>query len=212
VKQFIYLSSAVVWGISFDAKLRSEKDYNNWHSVNNYFPYFSTKREAHEKLLKLKLKLKLSLLCPSIVHGSLESEKDSRPHLKKIREGKLSLAPGGGNSIVPLERVSQTIVNIVHKEPAQNPHVQLLVGENLSYQKYFQKYADLSLKKPTKIRKLNSSWGYLALFLIYLLKIFHLKSSILESLVQSSFYLYFESEHNLLPAMSTDEALKASLE
>ncbi|MBP7843682.1 MAG: SDR family oxidoreductase [Proteobacteria bacterium] len=212
LEHFIFLSSAVSWGLTFHQKTRSEKDFNQWLSLNNDFPYFATKREAHVALLKMADRLRISLLCPSIVHGSLESEKSSRRHLLKMREGSLNLAPGGGNNVVALERVSQGVVNAALSAQGQSPFVQLLVGENLRYGDYFQRYVNFARgPQAQKLRVLPSWIGYLLIPPFWLLCRLGLHIGFMESLIQSSFFIYVKSEATLPNSPKTDEALKSAL-
>lgn len=212
IDHFIFLSSAVSWGLTFHQKIRSEKHFDEWLSINNDFPYFATKREAHVALLKMANRLRISLLCPSIVHGSLESEKSSRRHLLKMREGKLNLAPGGGNNVVALERVSQGVVNAALSSNGNSPFVQLLVGENLRYGDYFQRYVNFARGPQAQKLKVIPSWiGYLLIPPFWLLCRLGLRIGFLESLIQSSFFIFVKSETTLPDSPATDEALKSAL-
>jgi nucleoside-diphosphate-sugar epimerase len=223
---FYYMSSVVAFGSSDERTVRGEPDFPRWEAHNDLYPYYATKRAAHEWVLE-NARVPGWLFCPSVVHGSLEGSKNSRGHLKALREGKLRLAPSGGANFVALKDVAGPIVETVLTGffDGDKPASRLLVGPNLRLADYFNLYLDTYREFLEKrdlgatpvpqgeIRPLPEWLGRIAIFKSQLLSSFGLELSFLDSLAQSTRYLYFESryrEESSLPSL--DELKKAIME
>jgi nucleoside-diphosphate-sugar epimerase len=215
-RKFVYLSSVVAFGATRGPDLRSEKDFSRFDPINSHFSYNTTKREAHLHVISA-CKIAGEILCPSVVHGSLEGQKDSREHLKALREGRLNLAPTGGANFVSLDKVARAIVEAVLEEnivPSTDflVRTRLIVDENLTFAEYFRRYlgnynpkAELPHLLP--VPKFVSG---LALGIESLLRPFGWKSRMLNGVGQSGLYYWFKSERPLDGGNSLDEALKQS--
>ncbi len=217
-EHFVYSSSVVAFGGTFDARVRTEKDFPQFPEESLHHNYFFSKREAHEALAKRASSVALSLLCPAIVHGSLEQFKSSRSHLKALREGRLSVAPGGGSNFVGLDRAAQAFADALAQKPPEldKPQLQLLVDENLSYRDYFQLYVDLYAEirgqKSRKIWPIPAFISWAAFRLDKGLKALSLpEPDVLAGLAQARLHLYFDSEFPLPPTIGLRESLRLSL-
>jgi nucleoside-diphosphate-sugar epimerase len=223
--RFIYLSSVVAFGGIAKPRLRNEDDFAQFPAICRKLGYFRTKRDAHEQVLA-HARAPTTIYCPSIVHGSLEHFKDSRGHLRALREGRLRMAPGGGGNFVSLDRVSEAIVREALESKAQasleesasfsfKMRTQLLVDRNMTYAEYFKFYLNVYRKhqglspesrEPT-IRALPTSLGPALRILIPLAKALGLQHKLMDALLESSLFLFFESKYEL-PA---SEGLEAAL-
>jgi nucleoside-diphosphate-sugar epimerase len=226
---FYYMSSVVAFGTTSDRRVRSEKDFSHWESHNNFFPYYATKRAAHEWILS-NAKVPGWLFCPSVVHGTLEGSKNSRGHLLSLREGRLKYAPSGGANFVTLREVAGPIAETVLSRAfdGKTPQARLLVGPNLRLVDYFNFYLDTYREfferralgtEPVALGVVEAlpAWmGSLAMPLSRLLKSMKVEMGIVDSLAQNSRYLYFESryrEGSSLPSLDDlKEALMGSFE
>lgn len=191
---FIYLSSMVAFGVSLSAAPRSEKDFERFPFLSRAMPYYSSKRQAHEWLRMQHVRVPRVILCPSIVHGALENEKDSRAHLRALESGRLRWAPAGEVNIVSLRRVVEECVVEIQREPTAPIRERLLVEKNTSLQSYFQHYANRFGKKQ-KIHRFPALIGpvlWLFTALVALLRR-HITPT-LEGAVGGSSFLNFESE------------------
>jgi nucleoside-diphosphate-sugar epimerase len=203
---FYYMSSVVAFGASRTPKIRSEKDFSSWESFNERFSYFATKRASHEHVLR-ESRVGGYVLCPSIVHGSLELEKNSRAHLEALRAGKLPFCPSAGANFVCLEEVAEvTIEAVLGPVPEGKPLTRLIVGNNLEFSEYFKLYqetwAEYLLSKGQDIRHVRKKFykiphwlSKLVGFKNRLLDKFGVQLPFMLLIEQSSFYLYFESEY-----------------
>jgi nucleoside-diphosphate-sugar epimerase len=193
---FIYLSSVVAFGGSPQPQIRSEKDFEVFPDPSSSFTYYTTKRLGHLRV-RDNATVSASILCPGIVHGSLETFKTSRGHIKAIREGRLKWAPGGGNNVVGLDRVSRSICSAALGTPPPRGHAKtkLLVDRNVPYRDYFQSVADIALgERASQIRKIPIAVGYLAFVVWRLLAALGIHVWVLQGLCQGSLFLYFKSE------------------
>ncbi len=210
--KFVFISSVVCFGGSDTPVVRSEKDFPEVTGPGHRFDYFRTKHEAHMRVLKRSRKPAV-FLCPGIVHGSLEGFKDSRGHLKALREGRLSLAPSGGGNFVGLDRVAQATVDAALRESPARVETRLLVDRNMSYLDYFQLYVNLARgAQAQKIRAVPRFASLAARALQGALDASGGRIGFVEGLAQGSYWLHFESEHALPPTMGLEAALKASLD
>lgn len=218
---FYYMSSVVAFGATLRPDVRHEKDFDRWEPFNNRFPYFSTKRAAHEQVLK-NAHVGGCLFCPSIVHGSLELEKNSRAHLQALRDGKLPFAPSAGANFVSLEDVAGPVVEMLLKdsEPMQMK-TRLLVGTNMSFVEYFKLYqetfAEYLLSKGRDISHIRKNitrlpewFSNAVIWNNRILEKYGVKLSALQSIEQSAAYLYFESEYQKSDLPTLDD-LRAAL-
>jgi|GEM_PF-1147801 len=204
---FYYMSSVVAFGTSSERRVRNEADLSRWEKHNDLYPYYATKRAAHEWVLK-NAKVPGWLFCPSIVHGSLEGSKNSRGHLKALREGRLKWAPSGGANFVALADVagpiSETLLSGLLDGPT--PRTRLLVGPNLRFAEYFNLYLDVyreTLEKsgvtsgahfPSQQVEALPGWlSGIAVMKSRVLRSLGFEIAFLDSLAQSALYLYFES-------------------
>jgi nucleoside-diphosphate-sugar epimerase len=209
---FVYISSVVSFGATLcAAKPRGESSFETFPFVSRFFSYYTSKRESHQRVIA-RAKVPVVLLCPGIIHGSLEMEKSSRKHLQYLREGKLKVAPSGSGNFVGLDRVAQSVVQsamLRSKEPVQT---RLLVDENLSFATYFTRYVRLARGQSEKpIRAVPRLVGWVALGLHAVLSSVGIGFSILESLAQGTLHLSFESEHRQPPTEGLDVNLVRSL-
>lgn len=215
-RHFVFASSIVAFGGTRRPTLRNENDFPRFPAESKPHNYFTSKREAHEFLLGKGSNLSLSILCPGVVHGSLEQFKDSRNHLIALREGRLKMAPAGGSNFVGLDRVSEAFAQAVvnEKVPAiAQPFTQLLVDRNLSYLEFFQLYVDTAsrvLGSPChRIKVIAKPLATMALAAEKALRWAKLpKPQVLDGLAQASLFLHFES---LVPAPTT-QGIEKSLE
>jgi len=226
---FYYMSSVVAFGASDDKRVRTEDDFSRWEAHNDLYPYYSTKRAAHEWILR-EAKVPGWLFCPSVVHGSLEGSKNSRGHLKSLREGTLKFAPSGGANFVALKNVAAPIADTLLSGflDGPKPQTRLLVGPNLRLVDYFNLYLDTYReffeKRDLGFEKV--AIGSVPALPMWISKLLVLKSKFLaslgirigflDSLAQNSRYHYFESKYRegaALPSIDDlKEALKSSFE
>lgn len=226
---FYYMSSVSAFGASADKHVRTEDDFNTWEAHNDLYPYYSTKRAAHEYILR-QAKVPGWLFCPSVVHGSLEGSKNSRAHLKSLREGRLKFAPSGGANFVALKDVAAPIADAILSGflDGQLPQTRLLVGPNLRIVDYFNLYLD-SYREFFEMRDLGlekvaigsvpalPAWFSKALVVTSKrLASLGLRIGFVDSLAQNSRYHYFESKYRegvALPSIDDlKEAFRASFE
>ena len=220
--RFVFTSSVVAWGGEAKTEIRSEKDFINFNPLCWTLPYFSTKRTAHEKVLDLARKsgIPTHLLCPGIIHGTLDYQKTSRKFLKLLTEGRLPAIPPGGGNIVGLDRVTQSVLDSISKPlaTADKPFVQLVVDENLSFREYFQKYLSAWGKvtgqkippMPRFIPPRTLSLGVGRMMGI-LGKLVGKHFSLGEALVPGSLFLYFRSDYPLPPTRGVAASLEDSV-
>jgi nucleoside-diphosphate-sugar epimerase len=226
---FYYMSSVVAFGTTNDRTVRNEKDFAHWESHNNFYPYYSTKRAAHEWILA-NAKVPGWLFCPSVVHGSLEGSKNSRGHLLSLREGRLKYAPSGGANFVTLRDVAAPIAETVLSRAfdGKTPQTRLLVGPNLRLVDYFNFYLDTYREfferralgtEPVALGEVQALpvWiGRVATPLSRFARMLGVEVGLVDSVSQNSRYLYFESryrEGSSVPSLDElKEALVASFE
>jgi len=211
-EHFVFMSSVVAFGGLKDASVRSEKDFPKFPSYCKNFNYFLSKRHSHEKLVR-DCKIPLTILCPSIVHGSLEHFKNSRGHLKALRNGRLSWSPAGGGNFVGLDRVAEGIVHAALSPAPLALDCRLLVDRNLSFKEYFQLYVDLARgDKAQKIKSVPRATRSLLLIAKKLSSGLGISlPSVVDGLAQGSLFLFFDSEFPQPPTEGLAVSLKASL-
>jgi nucleoside-diphosphate-sugar epimerase len=212
--RFVYTSSVVVFGVSASQTLRSENDFPRFSNVSRCFDYFVTKREAH-LAVEREAQIPTVILCPSIVHGAFEGEKDSRGHLRALEQRRLTWAPSGGGNFVSLRDVSEAILKTISGPIFPGVQVRLVIGENLTYQDYFTRYVKLFVgASAPKIRTVPRWLGYLVLMLFRIAREWlKLPTSVpglkaLEGLAQGTLYLWFRSESPSSSVMSVEKALQ----
>jgi len=214
--RFVFMSSVVAFGGTETAEVRSEKDFPEESFAGLDFDYYATKHRAHRKVLA-EARVPATVFCPGIVHGSLENFKNSRGHLRALRDGRLKFSPPGGGNIVGLDRVAQAVANeALRPEPRTGTnlvHTRLLVDLNISFRDYFQKYVDLALgdQAPT-IRSLPMWVGRSAVLVHRAFRKAGRRVHALEGLAQGTLWLYFRTEHKEAPTAGAIEALKESLD
>jgi nucleoside-diphosphate-sugar epimerase len=221
---FYYMSSVVAFGTTSDRRVRSEKDFSHWEAHNDSYPYYATKRAAHEWILA-NAKVPGWLFCPSVVHGSLEGSKNSRGHLKSLREGRLKYAPSGGANFVTLRDVAGPIAETVLSRAfdGKTPQARLLVGPNLRLVDYFNFYLDTYREfferralgtEPVAMGVVQAlpNWiGNLAMPVSRLLKKVGVEVGVIDSVAQNSRYLYFESRYREGSSLPSLDELKDAL-
>jgi len=232
----VFTSSVVAFGGLDSPQIRSEKDFEHFPDECKTLGYFVSKREAHLKVASLS-QIPTRIFCPGIVHGYLENFKPSRGHLKMIREGKLRVAPSGGGNFVGLDRVGGAIADALHSpaisvSAVPDINVRLLVDKNLTYKDYFTLYQKIYFeflnekaknknyraldtqgpKSPIKIIRIPA---LLMNFIGSLAKLLPnsspLKGKISETIGQSKYYLFFESEFGQFPTKGIEIAIRESL-
>jgi nucleoside-diphosphate-sugar epimerase len=221
---FYYTSSVVAFGTTADRIVRTESDFHHWELHNKLYPYYSTKRAAHEWIME-NARVPGWLFCPSIVHGSLEGSKNSRDHLKALREGRLKFAPSGGANFVALKDVARPIAETVLSGFLQGkaPQARLLVGPNLRFTEYFNLYLDV-YREHLESKNTNQTvipersvsalppWvGSLAHIKNKFLRSMGAEFAFLDSLAQSSKYLYFDSIYRQAASLPGLDDLRVAL-
>jgi nucleoside-diphosphate-sugar epimerase len=219
-KRFVFTSSVVAFGGSFEPRVRSEKDFPNFLKLCEGLPYFSTKRQAHLFVLEQRQaqrKISVSLVCPGIVHGPLDGEKSSRSHLRMLVTGKLPFVPQGGGNFVGLDRVAEMHIEEVLREGPEDK-VRLAVDQNLDFADYFELYLRIynqihgtklripSLTLPNIVGRTLGSWGRTTAKLGFPLP------NQLDPLVASSLYLYFKSDFPSPATVGIEQSLRESIE
>lgn len=209
---FVYMSSVVAFGATaFLSKARDESDFDRFPWLSKFFSYYTSKRTSHLRV-QSRAKIPVTLLCPGIIHGSLESEKSSRKHLQYLREGKLKLAPSGSGNFVGLDRVAQAVVHASMLTPKESKSTRLLVDENMSFADYFNMYVHLARGVDAyKVWRLPALVGMLCVFVYVLLSACGLRVSLLEPLAQGSLHLRFKSLHKQPPTAGLKQNLIESL-
>jgi nucleoside-diphosphate-sugar epimerase len=209
---FVYISSVVAFGATLcKSKLRDEDDFVNFPWVSKFFSYYTSKRESHLRVSR-QAQIPVTLVCPGIIHGSLELEKSSRKHLQYLREGKLKLAPSGSANFVGLDRTAQSVVHAALLVPEGRLQTLLVIDENLRFVDYFNLYVRLARgAQAQRVRRLPKVLGLVAIALHIVLAKFGVHVGILETLSQGSLHLNFESKHKLAPTEGLEANLKHSL-
>lgn len=208
---FVFTSSEVAFGGTRRAVIRSERDFATFPPESMPYDYFRTKREAHVAALE-HAKVPVTVLCPGVVHGTLEHYKDSRSHLVALREGRLNLAPPGGNSFVHLDAVATAVVEAALDAEPKAKTTRLLVDRCLTYHEYFTTYTKLARGAAAqKIRPVPNAVGWLGRALFRLASAVGLHLSALEGLAQGSLYLFFRSEFGLCGGPSVEDAILAGI-
>ncbi len=218
VRRFVYTSSVVAFGGTVNQLLRNEDSFVEGLNVQSQrFDYYTSKRKAHELIIS-QSQVPTSVLCPGIVHGRLENFKNSRGHLKMLREKKLAMAPSGGGNIVGLDRVAAGIVEeILEQEQSQEKiKTRLLVDQNMTFGEYFQLYVDCALGRGSvQIRCLPAVFGKFASALFALFKKTRMnkivKISALEGLGQATLFLWFVSKFKQPETLGVKKAIEDSL-
>ncbi|MBS1983889.1 MAG: NAD-dependent epimerase/dehydratase family protein [Bdellovibrionales bacterium] len=208
---FVYASSMVAFGGTKQGIFRSERDFGKFPRESRGFDYFTSKRDAHN-FVEQNAKVPVTMLCPGIVHGRLEHYKDSRSHLKALREGTLKLAPSGGCNLVALDHVARSFVEAALDPNPPAKKLWLLVDKNLSYRDYFALYVSLARGSRAQRIKMIPAWiGPVARTFLRIFSLFGLYSSSLEGLAQGSLFLYFRSERGQAGGTSLEDSIRASL-
>ena len=209
---FVYLSSVVSFGATlFKSKTRSEDAFDRFPWVSKFFSYYTSKRQSHQRVVA-RAKVPVTLLCPGIIHGSLEMEKSSRKHLQYLREGKLKLAPSGSGNFVGLDRVAQSVVQSAMTVPQDKVQTRLLVDENMRFVDYFNKYVRLARGGSAQVvRKLPTCIGFIAVGLHILFSKCGIGVAMLESISQGTLHLNFTSVHKQPPTEGLEANLRKSL-
>lgn len=216
--RFLFMSSVVSFGGADTAEIRSEKDFPSATGPGHDFDYYETKHRAHSLVLR-EARVPSVLFCPGIVHGRLENFKNSRGHLRALRDGRLKVAPPGGGNIVGLDRVAQAVADEALRTDAASAlgeplaRTRLLVDLNISYRDYFQEYVNFALgAQAPRIRALPAWTGKATLALHRALRRSGRRVSTVEGLAQASLWLYFKSDFAQPPTEGALESLKASLD
>lgn len=142
-KLFVFTSSVVAFGGTRARWTRTEKDFEVFPSEARTFSYFTSKRQAHE-MVAAESRVPTWILCPGIVHGSMDAFKDSRAHLKAARDGRFRWVPAGSGSFVGLDRVAGAHVSalMANAPVAAGVNTRLLVDEILDYRDYINLYLE----------------------------------------------------------------------
>lgn len=217
VKNFVYASSVVAFGGAFSPRVRKESDFESgWNFLCETLDYFRSKRRAHEFVVK-NSNVPTTLICPGIVHGALESGKDSRSHLKKYVEGSLKVVPPGGGNIVGLDRVANCFVEALLNSNPNQLTIKFATDENVTYENYFRRYVSLASTQEAanSLKKLPNFLAPVIWFMWLFCHFFGLKKIVdlhsLEGAVASTLYLWFESETGFSKSQSVDNSLRDSL-
>jgi len=211
---FVFTSSIASFGGVLRPEIRSEKDFDNFPQISKNFSYFTSKRKAHQYVLQ-KSKIAAAIVCPGIVHGALDSFKDSRPHLELLRNKKLRLAPRGGGNFVGLDRVARMIVQEACCELNPNSKASktvLSVDRNMSYKEYFDLYLDIYFgRQAPKIYTIPKIFDKTLLSVHRAFSDFSFWPKFLTKLPQASLFMYFNSEFPQPPTKGLEESLRDSL-
>lgn len=208
---FVFTSSVVAFGGTWVPGIRSERDFANFPSESLVFDYYCTKRQAHLDV-DTRAQVPVTFLCPGVVHGSLENYKESRGHLKKLREGRLNVAPPGGGNFVGLDHVALSIVGAVLDAEPPRRTVSLLIDRNMTFYDYFTLYVTLARAGAAqKIKRLPGWVGRLFHLSYRVFKALGIHVGFLEKASQGSLHLYFRSERLVPQGRSLEESIRASL-
>ena len=206
---FLYSSSVAAFGGSTSEAVRSEKDYPIFESQNKTISYMESKRAAHEYVLNHS-KIPAYLLCPGIVHGSLEYFKSSRSHISKVLK-KLNYLPYGGVSLSSLDFFNKAVLKLLSSDYSVNAksQVYLTIQENLLLADYFSLMA--------KVCGLQKSFRSYPRFFSRTVMHLHkfcvgLNVLLFEKLLTASQFYYFESEKKWdFEFKSIEDSLKDAL-
>ncbi len=213
--RFFFFSSVVSFGGSIGPEVRSEKDFPSVANAGHDFDYYATKHEAHMMIVN-ETRVPTLLFCPAIVHGALENAKNSRSHLKALRDGRLNLAPSGGCNIVGVDRVALAVVEAARRPTPEllkvGAHVRLLIDENLSFREYFQRYVQLARgDRAQTVHAVPAAAGAVARLVHHGLRALGRRVSAIEALAQGSLWLYFRSEYPMPATRGVWAAIQDSL-
>jgi nucleoside-diphosphate-sugar epimerase len=219
IKRFLFTSSVVAFGGTLSPTIRSEKDFGYFLGLCKTLPYFTSKRKAHllvEQQRFSEFKVPYSLVCPGIVHGALDSEKNSRAHLVKLVHGKLPFVPQGGGNFVGLDRVADMHCQEILRQDSEDS-VRLAVDQNLSFFDYFEKYLriyneimgkKIEMPKFSFPRQAGQGVGVVAsLMAMARVPLGHF----LDPVIASSLYLYFKSDFKMPETIGLDQSLRESI-
>lgn len=129
VKEFIFMSSVVAIGASFDGSVLDENSPYNVGHLN--LGYFETKHKA-ENIVKVAVShngLNAFILNPSTVYGPGDATKGSRKAQLKVAKGKLKVYPPGGVNVVHINDVLYCLEQLPVKGRAGERYI--VAGENL---------------------------------------------------------------------------------
>lgn len=150
VKRFVYMSSVVAVGASFDGEkpLNEDSEYNVSHLD---LGYFETKRKA-EILVRDAVKRGLIdavILNPSTIYGAGDAKKGSRKVQLKVAQGKFPFYPSGGVNVIAVEDVVAATLTAWQKGRTGERYI--LSGENLTIKQVFELIAEAGGVSPPRI-------------------------------------------------------------
>jgi dihydroflavonol-4-reductase len=140
VKAFVYMSSVVAIGSSFDGRILDETAPYNIGHLN--LGYFETKHKA-EEIVKTAFShngLNAFILNPSTVYGAGDATKGSRSTQLKVARGKLLFYPPGGVNIVSIDDVLYCLEQVPLKGRPGERYI--VAGENILIKDLFKIIAE----------------------------------------------------------------------
>lgn len=140
VPSFVFMSSVVAIGSSFDGQVLDENSPYNIGHLN--LGYFETKHKA-EEIVKTAFHhngLKVFILNPSTVYGAGDATKGSRGVQIKVAKGKFPFYPPGGVNVVHIDDVLHCLIQLPLKGRPGERYI--VAGENLLLKDVFKIIAD----------------------------------------------------------------------
>lgn len=150
VKRFIYLSSVVSVGSSFDE--RHILDENSNFNLDKYhLSYFDSKRAAEQIVLQAAREKKIEVIClnPGTIYGPGSARKSSRGFQSKVAQGKMPFYTSGGVNVVALKDVLHCLIQAQTKGHSGERYI--IGGENLKIKDLFNIIAQISKVRPPHI-------------------------------------------------------------
>lgn len=149
VDKFVYLSSVVAIGASFDGTpLTEESPYNIAHLD---LGYFQTKHQAEKIVIDAYKEhgLKTYILNPSTIYGAGDALKGSRKTQVKVAKGKFPFYTPGGVNVVSIKDVLYCLKVITEKGKPGERYI--VAGENITIKQLFEMIAKAGGVEPPKI-------------------------------------------------------------
>jgi dihydroflavonol-4-reductase len=146
---FVYMSSVVAIGASFDKTVLNEESPYNIEDLN--LGYFQTKHRAEEivKVAHSHNGLNAFILNPSTVYGAGDATKGSRSVQRKVAQGKFPFYTPGGVNVVHIDDVLYCLKQLPLKGRPGERYI--VAGENLLLKELFEIIAEVAGVKPPAI-------------------------------------------------------------
>jgi dihydroflavonol-4-reductase len=151
VRRLVHVSSVMAIGAGFsNSDILNEDSEFNLSNLN--MGYAETKRQGELLVIKAcrEQGLNAVIVNPSTVYGPGDARKASRKPQLLAAQGKLSVYPNGGVSIVPIENCVQGIIAAAALGKIGERYI--LSGKNFTLKELFQIIADQAGQKPPRLR------------------------------------------------------------